>query len=166
GGAVVLGQLGGGDLGVGLGEEFDALGDEVLLQVGEVLDDADVDERELAVIGQVRVGVAVGGSAVGGPPGVADAGLRGRQRVGLDLIGAGAELTGPLRRGEPAMRGNKPNTGGIVASLYEPLQPSVIDVKRNTKSIVNDGLKSIANNLTHEREITHTRPILIIPASH
>src|SRR5699024_2987018 len=164
--AVVLGQLGGGDLGVGVGEEFDALGDEVLLQVGEVLDDAVVDEGELAVIGQVRVGVAVGGSAVGGPPGVADAGLRGRQRVGFDLVGQGGEFSGPLRRSEFAVGGDESDAGGVVASVFEPLQPSEHDIERQMVGIVNGGFGYIAYDSTHEGNFTHSRPISCIPASH
>src|SRR5699024_1251118 len=136
------------------------------LQVGEVLDDAVVDERELAVIGQVRVGVAVGGTAVGGPPGVADAGLRGRQRVGLDLIGQGGELSGPLRRGELAVGSHEGDAGGVVASVFEPLQPSEHDVERQMVGIVNGGLGYIAYDSTHEGDFTHSRPISCIPASH
>ncbi len=63
----------GGDLGVGLAAELDALGEELLLERVEVLDDAVVDQRELVVVAAaVRVGVAVGGAAVGRPAGVAD----------------------------------------------------------------------------------------------
>ena len=61
---------------------------QLLLQFGEVLDDAVVDEGELAVVAEVRVRVAVGRAAVGRPAGVADAGVavgaaaprRGRRR--------------------------------------------------------------------------------------
>ncbi len=69
-----------GDLGVGLGAEVDALLEELLLQRVEVLDDAVVDQGQPVVVAAaVRVGVAVGGAAVGRPPGVPDAGARGRR---------------------------------------------------------------------------------------
>ena len=90
-GQVVLALVGGGDevgddLGVGLARELDAVGQQALLQGVEVLDDAVVDEGELAVLATaVRVGVLVGRAAVRGPAGVADAGRRRRQRVGLEL---------------------------------------------------------------------------------
>src|SRR5690606_17216416 len=63
----------GGDLGVGLGGEPDAVGLELAAQLPEVLDDAVVDERDASVGGDVGVGVAVGGHAVGRPAGVPDA---------------------------------------------------------------------------------------------
>ena len=63
-----------GDLGVGVAGELDAGGFQLGAQRGEVLDDAVVDDGDLAGGVAVRVGVAVGGAAVGGPAGVADAG--------------------------------------------------------------------------------------------
>ena len=63
----------------------DALGHEFQLELGEVFDDAVVDQGQLAAVGQVRVRVLVRGAAVRGPAGVADAGQRLRQRVLLQL---------------------------------------------------------------------------------
>ena len=68
------------DLGVGLGAERGALGDQRLLDLHVVLDDAvDHDVDALVVVG-VRVGVGLVDAAVGGPAGVADAG--GRRALG------------------------------------------------------------------------------------
>ena len=100
-GAEDIAQEHGRDLGVGLGRERSALGQQVQLELGEVLDDAVVDEGELAAVGQVRVRVLVGGAAVRGPAGVADAGRsppaagapRGR-RAGCQLAGLLAGLDG------------------------------------------------------------------------
>ena len=87
----------GGDLGVGLGAELDALGDELLLQRVEVLDDAVVDQGQPVVVAAaVRVGVAVGGSAVRGPAGVPDAGARRGERVRLEGRAEVLELAGAL----------------------------------------------------------------------
>ncbi len=61
------------DLGVGVAGELDACGLELAAQRGEVLDDAVVDDRDLSGGVAVRVGVAVGGPAMGGPAGVAEA---------------------------------------------------------------------------------------------
>ncbi len=91
GGQVVLTLVGSGDqvrddLGVGLAREVDAVGEQALLQGVEVLDDAVVDEGELAVLATaVRVRVLVGRAAVRGPPRVPDAGRRRRERVCLEL---------------------------------------------------------------------------------
>ena len=60
-------------LGVGVALEDMALGGELGLEFAEVLDDAVVHDRDLAV--HVRVSVALGGAAVGGPAGVPDAGV-------------------------------------------------------------------------------------------
>lgn len=76
GGAVDLRQKCRGHLGVRLRTEGDAIGQQLLLEEGVVLDDAVVDQRELVVIGQVRVGIDVGWTAMGGPAGMADADRR------------------------------------------------------------------------------------------
>ena len=57
--------------GVGLGDEFGALGGQLAAQLDEILDDAVVHDREL--FGGVRMGVVLGRPAVGRPAGVADA---------------------------------------------------------------------------------------------
>ena len=70
---LVLEQVGRA-LGVGVAGELDPARLELGPQPGEVLDDAVVDHGEAAGRGAVRVGVAVGRAAVGGPAGVPDAG--------------------------------------------------------------------------------------------
>src|SRR5207244_4946304 len=69
---VVLDQVG-EDLGVGLGAEDVALGQQPLLQREIVLQDPVVDDDERARAVGVGVGVFLGGAAVGGPAGVPDA---------------------------------------------------------------------------------------------
>src|SRR5258706_188318 len=61
----------GDDLGVGLAPELVAPR-ELLPELGEVLDDAVMDQRDASVAGEVRVGVHLGDAAVGGPAGVPD----------------------------------------------------------------------------------------------
>ena len=63
----------GDDLGVGLGDELVAPGDEGVLQREVVFDDAVVDDDEGAGAVAVRVGVFFGGAAVGCPARVTDA---------------------------------------------------------------------------------------------
>ena len=63
-----------GDLGVGVAGEFHARRFQLAAQCREVLDDPVVDDRDLAGGVAMRVGVAVGGPAVGGPAGVAQPG--------------------------------------------------------------------------------------------
>ena len=69
-GAVVLAaEQDGGDLGVGLAAEGEAVGEQLVLELAEVLDDAVVDDGELVVVGEVRVRVAVGRDRRGSPSG-------------------------------------------------------------------------------------------------
>ena len=63
----------GNDLGVGVGGKLVAGGLQLRLELGEVLDDAVVDDEDLAVAVGVRVGVDVGRLAVGGPARMPDA---------------------------------------------------------------------------------------------
>ena len=69
---VQLGQQGDG-FGIGLGFLLVSSGGQFGAQVAEVLDDAVVDHGDRP--GPVRVGIGDGGRAMGGPAGVADAGL-------------------------------------------------------------------------------------------
>lgn len=62
------------DLGVGLRDEDHAVGLELGAQLGAVVDDAVVDDGDLVLRVQVRVGVEVARGAVRGPAGVGDAG--------------------------------------------------------------------------------------------
>ena len=84
------------DLGVRLAREDIAGVEKLLFEVGEVLDDAVVDEGELAVVTEVRVSIAIGGSTVCRPTGVADSGVTVGQRVGREILGEDAELAGVL----------------------------------------------------------------------
>ena len=64
----------GGNLGIGLGGKLGAGGQQLGLELKEVLDDAVVDKRKFCGRAtNVRVGIAVGWGAVSGPSGVANA---------------------------------------------------------------------------------------------
>ena len=75
GGCVVLHLLDqvGDDFGIGLGLEGVAFVLELLLEGQVVFDDAVVHHDDVAFAVAVRVGVFLGGAAMGGPPRVADA---------------------------------------------------------------------------------------------
>ncbi|MNE37016.1 hypothetical protein D3C80_1308540 [compost metagenome] len=114
---LVVQQMG-HDLGVGLALEDAALGLQLGLQLGEVLDDAVVDQADAA--GLVRVGVGGRGGAVGGPAGVADAdgpgqGFGGQDGLQFaDLALGAAALDAAVDDGGDA--------GGIIAAVFQPLQ--------------------------------------------
>ena len=106
------------DLGVGLGLEDRALLLQRLAQLAEILDDAVVDDGD--ALGRMRMRVVLGRLAVGGPAGVADAGVAG-ERLGFEpgfqilqlAFGAAAiELLALQRR----------DAGGVVAAIFEPLE--------------------------------------------
>ena len=106
------------------------VGEQALLQGVEVLDDAVVDEGELAVLATaVRVGVLVGRAAVRGPAGVADAGRRRRQRVRLELGREVGELA-RLLAGLDVVAVEQGDPGGVVAAVLEPGQALHDDVER------------------------------------
>ncbi len=100
----------GDDLGIGVAVEDDALLLQLGLEGGVVLDDAVVDDDDAAVAADVRMGVAVGRGAVGGPARVADADAAGgrllRQVVGQvgDAAGLLADVQVRARSGSPRRR--------------------------------------------------------------
>ena len=133
------------DLGVGLGAEVHALGEELLLERVEVLDDPVVDQRQ-PVVGApaVRVGVGVGGAAVGGPAGVADARGRRRQVLGLERLAQVGELAGPLL-GDHPVSGDEGDTRRVIAAVLEPGQALHDDIQ----GLAIDARADVANDSTH-----------------
>ena len=100
------------DLGVGLGDERVPLALQLLLQIEIVLDDAVVDDDDLAGAVAVRMRVLLGRPAVRRPARVADAVVAG-ERIGADdllevrqLAGAAAQVDGAVagRRRRPPSR--------------------------------------------------------------
>ncbi len=121
-GGDALRQLVGDDvhdrLGVGVALEHVALGAELRLELAEVLDDAVVDDRDLAV--HVRMRVALGGTAVRRPARMADAGValqRLLQQAAFEVaqlaLGAAALEVTVLDGG---------NAGRIIAAILQPTQ--------------------------------------------
>ena len=78
------------------------------LSGGEVLDDPVVDQRELAVVAEVRMRVDVGRAAVGRPAGVADAGVAVGERSRRDRSTSMPSLPALLARPELARRRRAP----------------------------------------------------------
>ena len=74
----------GNNLGVGFAAEASALFLKLLAQFAEILDDAVMHDRE--PFGRVRVGVVLGGTAVGRPAGVPDAAGTGKRLTGQPLL--------------------------------------------------------------------------------
>ena len=83
----------GEDFGVGLGVEVMAFPFEPGAERAVVFDDAVVDERDVAGLVEMRVGVDLGRRAVGGPAGVGNASGGALEKLGRPLgVGAVVEL--------------------------------------------------------------------------
>ena len=122
GGQVGLDEVG-QDLGVGLGLEVVAVGDQLVGQLDVILDDAVVDQCQAAGAVGVRVGVVFVGPPVGGPPGVPDAGGRVRRCV-VGAFGEVVERTGAVGGPDPphpisGRRAHHGQTGRVVASILQ-----------------------------------------------
>ena len=107
------------DLGVGLAFEGPSLGDQLVAERLEVLDDPVVDQRDRP--DDVRVGVADGRRAVRRPARVRDPGAA-VQRV----LGEHAREIVELALGAAAVElavVDRANAGGVIAAIFEPLQP-------------------------------------------
>ncbi len=131
-----------GHLGVGLGGELDAGVLELRAQGGEVLDDPVVDHGDAAVAGHVRVGVAVGRSAVRRPAGVPDAERALRKRpVGQHLLQVGqlAGLLGGAQRRRVAVPGPDGDAGRVVPAVLQP-----------PKSVEDDGQGVLRAHVPHD----------------
>ena len=102
--------------GVGVRGEDVALGGQVAAQALIVFDDAVVDDGDRT--GDVRVGVAFAGHAVGGPAGVGDAG----DRPGVGR--GGFEFGNPANRADTLDAGIRDDgqPGRVIAPVFELLQ--------------------------------------------
>ena len=113
-----------GHLGIGVAGELDALVLKFSAQCGEVLDDAVVHAGELAGGVTMRVGVAISGPAMGGPPGVADPGSS-PQRLGVRVDQCGFQIgqsSGPAADRQPALTVEHCQTGGVITPVLHPAQ--------------------------------------------
>jgi hypothetical protein len=117
---VVVGDQVAQDLGVGLGLERVALAEEEGLDLAVVLDDAVVDQGELAVAAHVGVGVGVGHAAVGGPAGVPDPDRAAQPDLGGLLLQVSTRPTFLTTSRPPPWAIGEPR--GVVAAVFEALQ--------------------------------------------
>ena len=127
-----------GHFGVGLAQERVAVAEELGLQLGEVLDDAVVDDGELVIIGQVRVGIRVGRAAVGGPTGVADARRAVRHGVGFQIIAQDGELARALAHVHVARVIDDGDPGGVVAAVFQTRETLEEDLLAGASSDISD----------------------------
>jgi hypothetical protein len=139
----------GDDLGVGLADQLEAVGLELGAQLGEVLDDAVVDERELAAVAQVGVGVRVGRAAVGRPASVSDARAGRLHGIDLEQLFEARQLAGALADGDLAALIDHRDARGVVAAVLETPQTSDERLNRIVGADISD-------DSTHEPKFSGT----------
>ena len=117
---VLLDQVG-DDFGVGLGGELVAFGDQLLLQRDIVLDNAVVDDDDLAGAVAMGMGVLFRGTPVRGPAGVADA-VGAVERLQADDLFQVAQLAfSAANLQASAIAGNR-DARRVVAAILQPAQ--------------------------------------------
>jgi hypothetical protein len=104
--------------GVGLAAELRAVLAERLAQLAEILDDAVVDDGD--AFGRVRMRVALGRLAVGGPAGVTDADRAGERLAREPLLEVLQLAFGAPTRERAALQ--RRDAGGIIAAIFEALE--------------------------------------------
>src|SRR5262245_22586704 len=108
----------GDDFGISFTAEMRALLLQLVAQLAEVLDDAVMDHSQ--AFGGVRMCIALAGTTVGGPAGVADAACA-RERFPRKALLEIAELTlGTAARELAAFQ--RRNAGRVVAAILEPFE--------------------------------------------
>ena len=132
GGDVILGfQFGvdvadedGEHFGVGLAGEGVAFFGEELLEGDVVFDDAVVDQGDLAGVVDMGMGVAFGGSAVGGPAGVGHADVGWGAVVGVvEGVFEDADASDGPADVQLAGRVDDGDAGRVVAAIFQSLKP-------------------------------------------
>ena len=124
------------DLGVGFGDELVPLPLQLLLQIEIVLDDAVVDDDDLAGAVAVRVRVLFGRPAVRRPARVADAVVAG-DRIGADDLLEIRQLAGAAPQVDRAVADDR-HARRVVAAIFEPPQPVDQDRDDVLRSDVSD----------------------------
>ena len=123
-------------LGVRFGFEGHALFDELCLEACVVLDNAVVDDGNLAVKAYMGVGVLLCGGAVGGPAGVGDTdgSLYG---IVFELRFQGADFTGSAYGGNFSMV-DEGNSRAVVTAVFQFLQTAHEDGQGFTLTDIGD----------------------------
>ncbi len=135
-------------LGVGLGTEDVALGQQIVAQFGVILDDPVVDHHEVAGAISVRVGVLVVGAAMCRPAGVADAGATlcfERRHPTLQIL----QLAGGLAHEQLAGGRDDGDAGGVITTILNALQSPQQDRRRVLGANISyDATHSVGNVLS------------------
>jgi hypothetical protein len=142
----------GHDLDVGLRRELDPVGEELVLELHEVLHDPVDDDVDAVVLVEVRVGVVLAHAAVRGPARVADAGGGGRRgdgdaaaEVGLhglvDRGAQGAQVADGAHRLQVAIRLDR-DARRVIPAVLKLL-------KTGEEDLLHRALSDVADDAAH-----------------
>ena len=123
------------EFGIGFGTELVVALEQGGAQVEVILDDAVVDDGDGA--GLMRMGVALGRTAVRGPSRMADADATGDRRL-IDQMAQVAELADGAPNFHAAGRGERRDTGRIVAAIFEAAEASEQNWRRFARAHITD----------------------------
>ena len=146
----LLNQVG-DDFGVGFSHEPVTLRDQFALQCQVILNNAVVHHHDAPGAISVGVGILLGGTAMGGPPRMADAERAFEGMVAQHFFQVVQLARGPRHRELIASRAADGDSGRIIAAVFEAPQP--LDNDRN------DFLRAdIANNAAHTMILRYFAP--------
>ena len=123
------------EFGIGFGTELVIALEQGGAQVEVILDDAVMDDGDGA--GLVRMGVALGRTAVRGPSRMADADAT-RERRLVDELAQVAELADGAPDIHAAGRGQRRDAGRIVAAIFEAAEAAEQDWRRFARADITD----------------------------
>ena len=123
---------------VGIADEVYALGLQLRLQVGVVLDDAVVDDGQVLRLRVVRVSVPAGGLAVGGPACVGDAYGTAHVLVGT-ILRQVVHLALRLIHVQVAASVQQRHAGTVIATILQP-----------SEALDQDGISILLSNISYD----------------
>ena len=117
---------------------------EFIAQLGEILDDAVVDDRDLLILAHMRMGISVGRAAVGCPAGVTDPGRRPGQRILAEQDLEVDELACLLAHLEASVRDDR-DPRRVITAVFEATEAGYHDLE----SLL---LTDVANDSAHDAQ--------------
>lgn len=124
------------DLGIGLGLERVAPGEEEFLHRSIIFDDAVVDQGDFVVAADVRVGVGVADAAMGRPAGMADAAGAGERGPRDLLLKVGDSADFFRDRERSALEDG--DAGGVIAAIFQAFEAFADEGSRSLSTDVAD----------------------------
>ncbi|CAB4559222.1 unannotated protein [freshwater metagenome] len=127
-----------GDLGVGLTDELVALGNQLVLDLKEVLDNAVVNERQATIVSQMWMRIHIGRCTVRRPARMTNAGVARGKRVRCQVIDQRLKLAGLLGRDHFARLGEHGNAGRVVSAVFLALESAQEHAERVLATHISD----------------------------